>query len=143
MGCSYELNDILEISTAEGFPSSLLDRERHLQHPVTINNLKGKVFEFRNKPMARVFQLNPMRVFLAEHTEQGKWLFWGHIVINSLRIEMVKANSGPGASTDFVPQNWVTGGTFEFVEIYAPDYQKCFTEQEAPPGLNYFAATSQ
>ena len=140
MGCFYEINDTLVFSKDQGFPSDILDIERHQKNPVTLKDVEGKIFSFRNKTTARAFQLDPVRVYLFEWTANDKWLGWGRILIQSLTIERRKdlPPSHPETSVDFDPKEWVTSGTFRFLEIYEPEYQKIFTLREAPKACNYF-----
>lgn len=140
MGTTIELNDILEITERQGFPAETLNRDHHLKHPVHLRDVEDRIFHFHGKPEARIFQLNPMRVFLAEHTDEGKWLFWGHIVILSLEIRQIEQDDGPHSHTRFEPATWGTSGSFRIIQLYDPEYQKIFTEHEAPPSLNYFGS---
>ena len=34
--------------------------------------------------------------------------------------------------------DWVTSGTYVFIDIYDPEYQRIFTSHEAPAAWNYF-----
>ncbi len=72
-----------------------------------------------------MFQLDPVRVFYA-HNIDGKWLFWGHVMIQTETVRKDAAG------------NWVTDGTYRISQLYAPDYQEIFTRTECPPGLSYF-----
>jgi hypothetical protein len=140
MGCFYEINDTLELTKAQGFPSDILNLESHRKNPVTLKDVEGKLFSFRNKPAPRAFQLDPVRVYLFEHTEDNKWLGWGRVFIQSLTIERKKGlpPSDPSSLISFQSEDWVTSGTFRFIEIYDPEYQKIFTVHEAPRVWNYF-----
>jgi hypothetical protein len=125
MGSMVEINDTLQLTTEQGFPSDILDIARHQINPVTLDDVKDRIFTFRNKPSARIFQLDPVRVYYV-HNIGGKWLFWGHVFIQSLSI------------TKDVKGNWITGGTYKIVEIYDPAYQKMFSLHESPPGAGFF-----
>ena len=140
MGCSYEINDTLLLTEDQGFPSDLLTFEKHRKKPITLKDVEGKIFSFRNKPVARAFQLDPVRVYLFESTKNDKWLGWGRVFIQSLTIERKKglAPSDPNGPISFNPGDWVTSGTFKFIDIYDPKYQKIFTMHEAPEAWNYF-----
>ena len=133
MGCFYEINDTLLLTKDQGFPSDILNIERHQKKPVTLKDVEGKIFHFKNKPAARAFQLDPVRVYFFERTENDKWLGWGRVFIQSLTIERtVDAPSDSGSSISFKPGDWVTSGTYKFIDIYDPEYQKIFTSHEAP-----------
>ncbi|HEY6342993.1 MAG TPA: hypothetical protein VIY49_15985 [Bryobacteraceae bacterium] len=125
MGSMIEINDTLQLTTEQGFPADILDLARHRKNPVTLEEIGNRVFSFQNKPNARMFQLDPVRVYYV-HNIGGKWLFWGHVFIQSLSI--TKDQKG----------NWITGGTYKIVEIYPPDYQEIFSKRESPPGAGYF-----
>jgi uncharacterized cupin superfamily protein len=79
MGNYIEVNDTLQITLEQGFPSDILNLDCHQKNPVMYSDLEGKEFEFLDKPRARIFHLDPVRVFLVENID-GKWLFWGKIV---------------------------------------------------------------
>lgn len=140
MGCFYEINDTLLLTKDQGFPSDILDIERHQKKPITVADVKGKLFSFRNKPAARAFQLDPVRVYLFENTKNDKWLGWGRAFIQSLTIERRKGlePSDPAGPISFNASDWVTSGTFVIIDIYDPQYQKIFTSHEAPQAWNYF-----
>lgn len=140
MGCSYEINDTLLLTKAQGFPSDILNIERHQKNPITLQDVAGKVFRFRNKPVARAFQLDPVRVYLFENTDDDKWLGWGRVFIQSLTIKRKRGlgPSDPAGPIHFNPGDWVTSGTYVFIDIYDPEYQKIFTMHEAPKAWNYF-----
>ena len=141
MGCFYEINDTLLLAKAEGFPSDILNIERHQKNPVRLKDVAEKIFSFQNKPAARAFQLDPVRVYFFERTENDKWLGWGKVFIQSLTIERKKElpPTDPAGPIIFKAEDWVTSGTFRFIEIYDPDYQKIFTLHEAPKAWNYFS----
>ena len=140
MGCFYEINDTLLLTKDEGFPSDILNIERHRKTPVALKDVEGKIFSFRNKTAARAFQLDPVRVYFFERTESDKWLGWGKVFIQSLTIERKKGlpPTDPAGPIIFKGDDWVTSGTFRFIEIYDPEYQKIFTLHEAPKAWNYF-----
>ena len=73
MGSYIELNDTLQITTKQGFPSKL-NLKRHLKKAFTAKDFKNKVFEFHSKPGARIYHLAPLRCFLV-HNINGKWLY--------------------------------------------------------------------
>lgn len=131
MGTGIELNDTLQLSNAQGFPADVLNLERHRSTPLKLEDVGERTFEFANKDGARVFHLDPVRVYLVQNLN-GKWLFWGHVLIQSQSI--TKA-SGNGSSD---PSSWVTSGTYKVVDIYDPVYQEAFTKRESPPGKSYF-----
>lgn len=131
MGNFIEVNDTLQITVAQGFPSDVFDLKRHQKCPVTLADVEGQVFRFFEKPRARVYHLEPVRVFLVENIE-GKWLFWGHAQIQSQTIS--KALDENGAWTG----EWQTGGEFVLSQVYEPKYQEVVTRRESPPGKSYF-----
>lgn len=131
MGSMVEINDTLQLTTEQGFPA-LLDLERHQKKPITLADVTDKLFEFKGKPSARIFQLDPVRVYFV-HNIDGKWLFWGRVFIQSLTI-----SKSLDAKGNWVEGEWVTAGTYRIVDVYPPAYQKVFTLREAPPDRNFF-----
>lgn len=132
MGSFLEINDTLQLTTEQGFPDAILDREQHCKQPVSLDLVAGKLFKFHSKPSARIFQLDPVRVYFV-HNIDGKWLFWGHVFIQSLTIA-----KKPGPAASWKEGDWVTSGTYKINDIYEPKYQKTFTLREAPADRNYF-----
>lgn len=144
MGSYLEINDTLQITTEQGFPARLLDRDRHVRKPIQVEDLKDRIFRFDGKSGARIFQLDPVRVFLV-HNIDGKWLAWGHVVIveQTIRKAPPKPTPAPSkgakkASNLSDPSDWVTAGKFRVVKIYDPEYQELFTRRDTPPGMSYF-----
>lgn len=144
MGCMYELNDTLLLSPDQGFPTNVFDYDSHVKNPVTIKDVEGKIFEFSNKPAARAFQLDPVRVFFFENVpgekpEDSKWLAWGKVLIQSLHIVHKKdVTIDPNNPISFEPGDWLTSGTYKILEVYDPEYQRIFTSHEAPAAWNFF-----
>ena len=122
MGSKLELNNVLQITTEQGFPGEL-DLARHLQCPFTAAEFRGRALEFRHKPGERFYQSSPLTCSLA-HNIGGKWLFWGKILV----IEQTIHSAGEPT----------TSGIYEVVEIFSPEYQREFTRHEAPAGASYF-----
>ena len=73
MGSHIELNDTLQITTEQGFPSDILELNKHQSNPIKLDLVKNQVFEFHNKKDARIYHLPPVRCFFA-HNIDGKWL---------------------------------------------------------------------
>lgn len=80
MGSYFEINDTLQISKKQGFPSDELNLEKHLKNPYKTEDFEGKIFEFYDKPNIRNYQMPPVRNFLVENRD-GKWIYWGLIHI--------------------------------------------------------------
>jgi hypothetical protein len=133
MGNLIEVNDTLQITPQQGFPKEILDYQRHVSTPVTLADLQCKTFQFYGKLGARIYHLEPIRVFLVENIE-GKWLFWGHAQIQKQAISKLLDASG-GWSGD-----WQTAGEFTVSALYDPSYQELVTRREAPAGKSYFGA---
>ena len=124
MGSYVELNDALQITTEQGFPEDVLDLKKHRKQPTKIDQVKDKIFEFRNKPKARVYHTPPCRCYLV-HNIGGKWLHWGHILI----IEQTISWDG---------KSHKTSGKFKIIKIYDPKYQEEITKKESPEGKSFF-----
>lgn len=132
MGSYVEINDTLQLTTEQGFPSEIFDYECHQKTPVTLEDVAGKVFKFENKPSARLFQLDPVRVYYV-HNIDGKWLFWGRVLIQTQLIEKKLEADG-----SWDGESWKTSGTYTILNVYDPEYQKTFTLNEAPDDRNFF-----
>ena len=125
MGSYVELNDTLQITTEQGFPSDLLDLEKHRETPISLNEVKDKVFEFHDKPGARIYHPSPTRCFLV-HNIGGKWLYWGKVL---LLEQTIKGES---------KETQTTSGKYKIIQIYDLEYQEQFTKNECPEDLSYF-----
>lgn len=132
MGSFIEINDTLQITKDQGFPSEVLDLQKHLKKPILLDDVKDLVFTFMKKERARLFHLDPTRVFLVQNID-SKWLFWGKILILSQSITKKIEPDGT-----WKEGNWETSGTFKIIEIYEPAYQELFTKRESIPGKSYF-----
>ncbi len=73
MSSYIETNDALQITSEQGFPKEILNLEMRQKNHITLDEVKGKIFEFRDKPNARVFRPPPNRNFLV-HNIKGKRL---------------------------------------------------------------------
>ena len=132
MGSFVEINDTLQLTEEQGFPVEIFNLEKHQVNPVTLKDVEGRIFEFKNKPSARIFQIDPVRVYFA-HNINGKWLFWGRVLIQSQKVE--KSLNDDGSWTE---GSWKTSGTYKILNVYSPEYQKTFTTNEAPDDRNYY-----
>lgn len=131
MGSLIEVNDTLRITPEQGFPVDVLDLEEHQKNPVKLEDLEGMVFSFQGKPGARIYHLEPVRVFLAQDIND-KWLFWGRIQIQSQEINKKLDSNG-----NWIEGEWETSGTYVFSDVYEPEYQKSFTTRESPENSSY------
>ena len=132
MGTMVELNDTLQLTTDQGFPAEVFDYAKHQRSPIVLDDVKGRLFSFHGKPSARIYQLDPVRVYLV-HNIENKWLFWGRALIQSLEIEKQLQKDGTWDG-----KSWITNGTYLIEQVYDPDYQRAFTLVEAPADRNYF-----
>ncbi len=107
MGSLIEINDTLRITKTQGFPK-VLDYKKHVKKPFKASDFRGKVFEFRNKPKVRIYQIPPVRNFLVEDIN-GKWLYWGLIHIIEVRHDNIKQT---------------TSGKFKIIYINSPEEMK-------------------
>lgn len=121
MGSFIELNDTLQLTSAQGFPSELV-LDRHRAAPISADEFRGRVFEFRNKPNMRIYHPAPTRVFLV-HNIDGKWLYWGHVLILEQTIDA---------------QTKTTSGKFVITKIYTPEHQREMSIHEVDAGKSYF-----
>lgn len=122
MGSFTENNDTLQITKEQGFPAELV-LETHLQTPFSAEDLREKVFEFKDKPKIRNYQQPPIRNFLVEN-RNGKWIYWG--LIHILEI-----------THDY--ENKTTSGKFKIIHINTPEeMKKAFELIDRNPETNYF-----
>jgi hypothetical protein len=131
MGSGIEVNDTLQLTEAQGFPADILNLERHTSKPVKLSDVADKLFQFSGKDGARVFHLDPVRVYLVQN-RHGKWLFWGRVLIQSQSIKKASSNGSADQAS------WETSGTYKIIDIYDPEYQILFTQRESPPGKSFF-----
>jgi hypothetical protein len=126
MGSMIEINDTLQITAEQGFPSEL-QLEAHLKEPIELNRVAGKVFEFRGKSGVRNYQQAPVRCFLAENRE-GKWIYWGLIQV----IEVTH---------DYV--NKTTSGKYRIIYLNTPDQMRAFFDlTDRREGMDFFGDDS-
>ncbi len=125
MGSFIELNDTLEITEEQGFPSTELNLDLHNKKQLNATSFKNKVFELHNKLGARLYHPAPNRCFLVQNIN-GKWLYWGKIIVIEQTI------------TSENKESQKTSGKFKIIEIYDPEYQRQITKHETDPGLGYF-----
>ena len=123
MGSIVELNDTLQITTEQGFPA-MFDLEKHREKPFTLADVEGKTFSFHGKKVARIYHHSPTRCFLV-HNIDGKWLYWGKILITSQTI------------TGRTPETHETAGEYVIIDVYDPEYQEMITKRETSPGKSY------
>lgn len=107
MGSIVEINDTLQLTDNQGFPSELV-LENHLKQPYKTENFAGKIFEFHNKPQIRLYKIPPVRNFLVEN-RNGKWIYWGLVHI----IEVTHDNI-----------NKTTSGKYKIIHINTPEEMK-------------------
>lgn len=117
-----EINDTLQLTPEQGFPSEL-DLEKHLQNPFKAEDFAGKIFEFKDKKSIRVYQIPPVRNFLAEN-RGGKWIYWGRVHITELTYDYEKQ---------------ITSGKFKIIHINTPEEMKqAFKLTDSRSEFNYF-----
>lgn len=107
MGSFIEINDTLQITKEQGFPEAL-DYEKHKAKNLKASDFAGAVFEFKDKPKIRIYQLPPVRNFLVQNIN-GQWLYWGLIHILELHHDNIKQT---------------TSGKFKIIHIYTPNEMK-------------------
>lgn len=132
MGSFVEINDTLQLTNEQGFPVHIFNLEKHQNNPITLKDVEGMVFEFQDKPSARIFQIDPVRVYFV-HNIDGKWLFWGRVLIQSQKVEKLLNEDG-----SWIEGSWKTSGSYTILNVYDPEYQKTFTFNEAPDDRNYY-----
>lgn len=112
MGSMVELNDTLQISEGQGFPTDVLDINKHLKQPYSLKDVEEKIFEFKNKPAIRMYKSPPVRNFFVQNVKingQDKWIYWG--LIHILEI-----------THDYV--NKTTSGKYKIIYLNSPEEMK-------------------
>lgn len=137
MGSYIEINDTLQLTTEQGFPASVFNLAKHQKKPITLADVQGRLFKFKDKPNARIYQLDPVRVFFA-HNIGGRWLPWGHVYLQSQTIYKKLEADGT-----WKEGNWLTAGTYTISAVYDPEFQRQFAMHELPQAWNYFLGPGQ
>jgi hypothetical protein len=103
MGSHIETNDTLQITSEQGFPSEL-NYEKHKETPYTAKDFEGRIFEFKDKPLLRIYHAPPVRNFFVQNID-GKWLYWG--LIHVLEVTHDNVNN-------------TTSGKYKIIHINSP-----------------------
>lgn len=123
MGSFIEINDTLQLTKDQGFPSELVISE-HLAKPFKSEDFLDKIFEFKDKPDIRIYKVPPVRNFLAENIND-KWIYWGRCHILEITHDYI---------------NKTTSGKFKIIYINTPEEMKqAFKLTDARPGFDYFS----
>lgn len=131
MGNFVEFNDTLQITTEQGFPADVLNLGEVNDTEAAFQRVKDVLFSFSGKKRARVYHLDPIWIRLV-HNIDGKWLFWGHAVIQSQEISKQIGPDGKWTGL------WVTSGTYRIVRVFSKQEQEIVTRLESPEGAGYF-----
>lgn len=107
MGSIIELNDTLQLTKEQGFPSEL-NLEKHMRSPLNLKDIEDKIFEFKDKPNIRVYKVPPVRNFLVENRDR-KWIYWGLVHVLEITHEYEKK---------------ITSGKFKIIYINTPEEMK-------------------
>ena len=97
----------MQLTKEQGFPV-VLNLEKHLKKPYRAEDFKDKIFEFKDKPKVRIYNVPPVRNFLVENRD-GKWIYWR--LIHILEI-----------NNDYAKQT--TSGKFKIIYINTPEEMK-------------------
>lgn len=123
MGSMVEINDTLQIDAEQGWPEEL-NLEKHLQTPYTLQDVEGKIFEFKDKPGIRMYKQPPVRNFLAQNIN-GKWVYWGMCFVLEVTHDY---------------ENKTTSGKFKIIRLNTPDQMKqAFHFLDVRPEIDYLA----
>ena len=124
MGSLIEINDTLQLTRAQGFPSEL-SYEEHQRQPRRAEEFQGKIFSFCEKPKIRLYHAPPVRCFLVENMG-GKWLYWGLIHVVSVHHDLMRQ---------------MTSGTFTIQYLYTPEEMKMAHQLiDRNPDTDYFSS---
>ena len=104
MGAIFEINDTLQITKEQGFPTEL-DLDQHERAPLKAESFKERVFEFKDKPAIRIYKPAPDKNFFVEN-RGGKWIYWGLVHIIEVTHDHLKQT---------------TSGKYKIIYIYTPE----------------------
>lgn len=122
MGSYFEINDTLQLTKEQGFPSQL-QLELHLIHPFRADQFKDVIFEFKAKPSIRLYHTPPVRNFLVENKD-GKWIYWGLVHVVEVTHDLISKT---------------TYGKYKIIYINTPEEMKKAHELiDRNPGTDYF-----
>ncbi|MDQ3397649.1 MAG: hypothetical protein M3511_07735 [Deinococcota bacterium] len=125
MGSTIRVNDTLQITPEQGFPTEL-DIHRHLESPFSYRQFKNRVFSFRGKEGVRTFQQPPVQNFLVEN-RGGKHIYWGLITMLTV-------------THDYLDE--VTSGRYQIHTLYTPEQMRMAARMTGIASeLDYFANT--
>lgn len=122
MGSIIEINDTLQLTREQGFPSEL-DFKKHQVHTLLADDFAGREFRFTGKPGKRIYQDPPIRNFLVENIN-GKWLYWGLVYVWDVVYDHITKT---------------TSGKFKIIYIYTPEEMKLAHQLiDRNPKTDYF-----
>ncbi|MEM6431277.1 MAG: hypothetical protein AAF708_18710 [Deinococcota bacterium] len=125
MGSTLRVNDTLQITDAQGFPSEL-SIAQHIASPYIIEDFKETVFTFTDKDGIRNFQQPPVKNFLVQNY-QGKHIYWGLIVMLEVHHDYL-ANT--------------TSGRYKLASLYSLAQMKMAAAMTGlAADLDYFSST--
>lgn len=87
MGSTIRVNDTLQITTEQGFPTAL-GIHQHLKSPLLAAHFQAQIFSFHGKEGIRNFQQPPVQNFLVEN-HAGKHIYGGLITMLSVTHDYV------------------------------------------------------
>jgi hypothetical protein len=138
MGNYVEINDILQITEEQGFPSDLFNVENYQKgYSIDIESIKSREFNFSNKDGHRIYGMGT-RIYLVQNIND-KWVFWGKVQITAQTVKKVTADNYDSDNWDPKDsKNFETSGSYKIIEIFEPQYQIDFTKNESIKNKSYF-----
>ncbi|MEM7738083.1 MAG: hypothetical protein AAF267_20095 [Deinococcota bacterium] len=125
MGSTLRVNDTLQITDVQGFPSELSIMQ-HIASPYNIEEFGETVFTFQDKDGIRNFQQPPVKNFLVQNY-QGKHIYWGLIMMLEVRHDYL-ANT--------------TSGRYQLASLYSLiQMQMAAAMTGLATNLDYFSST--
>lgn len=122
MGSFIEINDTLQITSEQGFPTEL-NYEKHLKNNIKLDSVNNKIFEFKNKSNIRLYKAPPVRNFLVQNIG-WKWLYWWLIHILEINHDYI---------------NNTTSWKYKIIYINTPEEMKsAFDLIDRNPDTNFF-----
>lgn len=134
MGSLIEMNDVLQITEEQGFPTNEINLTKSDEE---LQLLLGKEFDFHHKRGARIFHIFPNRFFLVQKVA-GKWIFWGTGGMLSQTIHVDRDAAGEvQVGSDGKPLLY-TSGRYVILKMYDMATREVVTRNDSPKDVSYF-----
>jgi len=128
-GQKVEINDTLAISRFEGFPRDLNYSSFRGDPREVAERFLGYKGSFMKEDY-RQFPKDNTPAFLVEKNDEGRWLYWGRVLILDQTRNKLRTGFGSEKSN--------TRGTYVISQIFDITTQKILTVELSPQGKSFF-----